>query len=58
MSIRLGLNAGQWHASKSSGTFRVENFATGEKFPDEFSMSALSSELGEIVTGLFLKPTI
>ena len=39
MSLQPILLAGQWRAAKSSGTFRAENPATGEKLPEEFPTS-------------------
>ena len=39
MSLQPVLIAGEWRAAKSSGTFRAENPATGEKLPGEFPVS-------------------
>src|SRR5688572_21317696 len=39
MSLVPVLIAGEWRASKSSGSFRAENPATGEPLPAEFPIS-------------------
>jgi alpha-ketoglutaric semialdehyde dehydrogenase len=40
MAPRPVLIAGQWRASRSSGTFTAENPATGERLDDEYPVSA------------------
>ena len=39
MPLQNVLIAGQWRASKASGTFRAENPATREPLPDEYPVS-------------------
>ncbi|MEO7413288.1 MAG: aldehyde dehydrogenase (NADP(+)) [Opitutaceae bacterium] len=40
MSLHPILVAGQWRPAQSTGSFRIDNPATGETLPDEFPISA------------------